>query len=362
MLKSIEVQNFQSHKSTLLNLTEGVNIIVGNSDSGKTAIIRALNKLIWNRPLGNDFQSYWGGNTLITVETMEGNTVMLEITEGGKVKRYTLNGTDFKAFGTDVPEEIKSCLNLSEINLQAQFDRPFLLDSAPGEVATHFNKIAHLDQIDKAIQKVNSWVYNLQQLIGHEPEKNKPATGLIRELKTLEEQLEAFPDLNKMEVEIEVLEGLKESQQNKINTLSKLKSIIKNITVTEQQIKSKSEILQHEKTVQEITQVIEKNNLNKQNLFNLQNIIKKYNATEKQIKTKKNLILLEKDVNFINGIILELNKAIEVKKSLKNQLSLLNNTFILLKKKMAEIEGKEAVFKREMPSVCPLCGNETKKK
>ena len=38
----IEIVNFQSHANTKLNFDEGVNVIIGPSDSGKTAVIRAM--------------------------------------------------------------------------------------------------------------------------------------------------------------------------------------------------------------------------------------------------------------------------------------------------------------------------------
>ena len=59
MIKQINIKNFQSHKSTQLKLDPGVNVIVGSSDSGKTAIIRAYLWVVDNRPLGNAFVSHW---------------------------------------------------------------------------------------------------------------------------------------------------------------------------------------------------------------------------------------------------------------------------------------------------------------
>ena len=54
-------------------------------------------------------------------------------------------------------------LNIDEVNLQQQFDRPFLLDSSAGEVAAHFNRIAHLDIIDATMKTLASWQRQLNQ-------------------------------------------------------------------------------------------------------------------------------------------------------------------------------------------------------
>jgi chromosome segregation ATPase len=46
MIKSVRVENFQSHKSTNLKFNSGVNVIYGLSDSGKSAFVRALGSLL----------------------------------------------------------------------------------------------------------------------------------------------------------------------------------------------------------------------------------------------------------------------------------------------------------------------------
>ena len=55
MIKSIDIENFQSHKKTRIDFDPGVNVIIGRSDSGKTSILRALNWVINNKPSGEAF-------------------------------------------------------------------------------------------------------------------------------------------------------------------------------------------------------------------------------------------------------------------------------------------------------------------
>ena len=49
MIKSVEFQNFQSHKKTILEFVPGVNIIVGLSDAGKSAVMRAIKWCLKNQ-------------------------------------------------------------------------------------------------------------------------------------------------------------------------------------------------------------------------------------------------------------------------------------------------------------------------
>lgn len=41
-IKTLELENFQSHKYLKLNLSEGFNVITGTNNAGKTAIWRAI--------------------------------------------------------------------------------------------------------------------------------------------------------------------------------------------------------------------------------------------------------------------------------------------------------------------------------
>ena len=41
-LTEIKLENFQDHKDSTISLTNGINLIVGSSDAGKSAILRAV--------------------------------------------------------------------------------------------------------------------------------------------------------------------------------------------------------------------------------------------------------------------------------------------------------------------------------
>jgi hypothetical protein len=61
-----------------------------------------------------------------------------------------------EAIGLDVPEEVSTALDFTDVNIQKQHDAPFLLSESPGEVARFFNKIVHFDAIDKYLSSVES--------------------------------------------------------------------------------------------------------------------------------------------------------------------------------------------------------------
>ena len=95
MIKSIHLKNFQSHKDTLIEFDQGVNVIVGQSDVGKSAILRAIAWVCTNKPSGDEFISSWADSTSIKIKT-DNCTVIRE--KGKGVNQYILKqgkGKDF---------------------------------------------------------------------------------------------------------------------------------------------------------------------------------------------------------------------------------------------------------------------------
>lgn len=162
MIKSIHIQNFESHKDTQIDPGPGVNVLVGESEHGKSAVLRALNWVITNRPVGDAFRSHWGGDTIVTIDT---DDVTVTRTKSSKGNEYSLSLLDdpvdlpaqvFKAIKQDVPEEIAKTLDLLPVNVQTQFDPHFLLPPvSPGEVARRLNEVVDLNVIDRAQSNIN---------------------------------------------------------------------------------------------------------------------------------------------------------------------------------------------------------------
>lgn len=158
VIDSILLENFQSHPKTELDLHPGVNAIIGASDKGKSATIRALRWCAYNEPSGTAHISDWiktkkgaiqaGERCAVTVR--KGSSVVTRYRDT-ESNGYTLGASSYTAIGADVPEQIKEALGLGEVNLQLQMDSPFLISESAGEVARFFNRAIKLEEIDKAL-------------------------------------------------------------------------------------------------------------------------------------------------------------------------------------------------------------------
>lgn len=161
MINSVLIHNFKSHKDTRVEFCNGVNVFVGLSDHGKTNVIRAINWVANNRPLGDGVINRDSTEASVEISISHakgGETVTVRRTKGKSTNEYVINGdTDhpFTAFGSDPPPQILDVMNLSEINLQRQFEPYFLVFDSPGQVATFIRSITKLDEIDRVIDVIS---------------------------------------------------------------------------------------------------------------------------------------------------------------------------------------------------------------
>jgi len=111
---------------------EPFTVIVGESDVGKSAIIRAVRALAINRS-GNDFVSHGAKDATVVIEA-DKTTVAWNKREGSST--YVLGKDTFNKTGRTVPPEIAARLKIGEIkigsesmtpNFAGQFEMPFLL-------------------------------------------------------------------------------------------------------------------------------------------------------------------------------------------------------------------------------------------
>jgi len=340
MIKELHIQNFQSHKQTDLTLAPGINAFLGSSDTGKSAILRALRWLIWNRPQGDAFRSTWGGDTSVSlVVSSDDQDFSITRAKSKSDNIYTLNDLEFRAFGTEVPEEITNVLNINGINFQQQLERPFLLDSSPGEVASHFNRVAHLDTIDFAISNIQRWI--------RETERN---ISTVQDRKTdLEESLEQYIHLDEVEKDIQVAEALERHLSSLTQRKVNISRILHEIQEAEERKKTYSRWTKLEKPVARLIKLNHDHN-------ELSDILDKLKDVNDDISLFSDVLELEDEVN----IILESISRLKVLTRRFDQLESLIRSAVKTDRQYSQTQALlndyELQFESAMPDQCPLCG------
>lgn len=168
VFKTLQLENYQAHKNTSVNLTSGLNIIIGESDTGKSSILRALRKLIRDVPSGKDHINKDSTSMKISLTIVDDigheYTIIRQVTPSKNL--YYLNEQEFGGFGREIPKEIQDALEMFLIELENgekidlhffdQHDMPFMVaKGAAGIRSKLLGRIAGLHTLDRGIVNVN---------------------------------------------------------------------------------------------------------------------------------------------------------------------------------------------------------------
>lgn len=170
MLQSLEVRNFQSISHITLELG-GLTVVVGQSSSGKSAVVRAM-KMLTSNARGTSFIRH--GETVCTVTAVtDRGTVTLR---KGKEDSYVVvphpndqtSGIEhpelsrqrtYSKLNAAVPEEVTEFLGIpakDAINFAGQFDGPYLLtskDYSGTEVARVLGELTNVTWVFEAARE-----------------------------------------------------------------------------------------------------------------------------------------------------------------------------------------------------------------
>lgn len=163
MIRNIVLENFQSHKDTTLKFSPKITVITGSSNSGKTAVLRALNWVVNNRPLGDSFIRRGTSNAEVSIEVSNGEDGAIIARKRDKKENcYTVTtgdtGFKFEALKSDIPKEITDLINFSDINIQKQLSPYFLVLESPGHVAQYIRNVSKLENIDILVSSASSHI------------------------------------------------------------------------------------------------------------------------------------------------------------------------------------------------------------
>jgi len=352
MIKSLSIKDFESHRDSELEFSPGVNVLVGASDKGKSSVLRTLQVAIKNEPAGEDFISWGTDETILKLKTTDG----IEVTrKKGKSNLYCLKVGDgkemeFKAFGQNVPDEIKKALNLFEVNFHKQLDNPFLLTESPGFVADHFNKVARIDKINSTTKNINSAITSIKSDIGK----------LEKDITKFNQELSEFPDLEKIEVELEMLEDL-EKERNKIaSAISELGNLIRRIDLVEEKIEQESDLLPLESEVESLLNRITQRDKLGTEINQLSGLLENIEMIDTKIKKFNRNIRLG---GLVDSILVDLGESKAITGDLRTLNGLVGKLYVLdqnIVKTQENVVRMETRFKTEMGSVCLLCGSKLK--
>lgn len=247
-ISKVIIKNFQSHTDTTVEFSNGLNVILGESNNGKTVILRAITWVLDNYPLGTDFITAGKNECSVTVEYSDGTSITRKRSRKGDSGSYevhifnpmtnTWEDNVYKGFTNAVPVEIDNVHQMPKVsitknlethlNMMSQLDEPFLITASPQDKSAAIGRITGVHIADAAVSEANKAIRNDKQAI---------QVNSVN-IQNMKDAVSKLPDLNRLK-QMEVLSNAVVDYVHDINnmithinsTLSDIQAIDNDIAV-----------------------------------------------------------------------------------------------------------------------------------
>lgn len=337
-IQEVGLKNYQAHSNTVVDFIDGDNAIIGASDSGKTALKRAIECVLYNDHSGVDYIKEGEESFSVYVLLSDGTKITRE--RGKKrLNRYIIEKDGEKLvlenFGKNVPEEVTSVHKMFKVKIgkkmdslfsARQLDGPFFLQNTPEERGAIISSIAKTEVIDEA---VNMTLSNLR-------EQRKEKKVLEKSLKEDNKKLEDFSYLDECEM---LLESIKRS-------FTDLKIIVNNFNVNKSNLSNLAQAKIKKSKQESILEIFDDINNTIVEFEIISTKSKEINKIKKDfyklivaLDEKTSLENIIVDLSDINEMINKSNNLEEILFKCNNYQKLFNSTK-LLKNKLTSLENK----------------------
>ena len=156
MIESLRLQNFEPYKDVTISFTKGLNVIHGDNRAGKSSIIRAIDWILNNQPLGTWMvRKRKGGATVTTV--YNGMTVQRKRNPDSGENLYIVDDKlSLTHFGNEVPPEVNKIFNNTDIkiNIGHENEPLFFIKDTSGKRVQYIGMVSNYERIKRAEQSI----------------------------------------------------------------------------------------------------------------------------------------------------------------------------------------------------------------
>lgn len=366
----ITIKNFQSIEDMELEFPVGINCIVGASNSGKTAVFRALKTLVLNTSGSNRFIKNGADKATVSL-SYNGNLVVWERTE--KEITYYINGVaKYKAGATNLQKLLPEHGFIIDdkgnfLNLEGEFDVLFPYQYNSVELFKLFENIFCVSDSTKILKAMKE----------DEDSCKSNIKDFTNEINRINNKLKAIEELD-VENNVATLSKCKESLKNwysdqeilKKDTdnilniaknMQKLKHIPEHIELQTDTLEDRKEFVEDKNTLEKLRRLQEVVNEIELHATLDENMLHERIELQEDIKTVETIYKLDKlikvgDTPTVSDNFDErstLSKDLESILQLKGQMSQVNQ-------KLKELNALKNGLKDELDKIdiCPLCGQE----
>lgn len=348
-IQNLILNNFQQWKKGTITFTKGLNVLVGNTECGKSTLFRAISSILTGK-MPEDYIRK--GCKEVEVKINFSDNTYFRRFRSKKENIADANGLVFERVGKDIPFEYFKKLGKTNIEfgskelslcLYSQFEPHFFITLSDYDKSKLIGTICGIDIVDKLVDSINKDIRSDNSEIKFLKEQNSTKNT---ELQLKEE------NLVKVKEKVNKLQIIVNSLINSYKTLENLSNL-----------KNKSILLENDINTYKAKEI-----KNKAILDNFKGL--NTSKLEKLLKFRQNLQIFEKLQNDYSVVLVKNNKLKQI--SFPQNLEKLLNLKQKLVKYNKDITNKESIFQNNKLLIdnltteknnllkdfdkCPLCG------
>lgn len=381
ILNKLVVDNFQGHVHSELEFSPHVNIITGDTDSGKTSLFRALVKAVRDTPHGAEFISTWSDDCTISVELDDGTIVnrvvsgkkdsegktqvdkhSYQITQEGHTEAYT-------GFGMTVPQDVIEAFKMPlipvgkdeiDLNFSDQHKPYFLVKKEHGLARVKlFSKLSHADVLEDTRGEIKTLERSLKSTINTQKELLTRTNKDIEEFSTFKAAKPFLVEAKSLIVAIEKKKKVMEIAKSIIDIQVQIKTL-------QLQIGELSCILTQQEILLSRTIIVMEQQLNLSSTYHM------YQKLKAQEKMFPDMGLVGNTLTQAEVILSSLSSKVKELQSIKTLMNGYETTLYAInvaEKDLVDCYNKGKLMQKEFievlktNNICPTChstmGNES---
>lgn len=356
-ITKLTLKNFQSWKEATINFTKGLNIIIGNSDSDKSALFRAIDSIFTGK-FYPDYLRKKEKEAKVELQFSDGSKF---VREKNKTKQIAeANDVKFERIGKEIPQDYFDILGKTDIIvsdkkipvcLRNQDEAYFFINSSDYEKSKIIGSVCGIDLVDKIVEGINkdirennSKIKFIKEQIENNKLKLQEEKNKLQETSVNFEQETKLKDL--LNEETNILEFLLDSF-NKLKTIEEESKAIDECKIKLEQFIKNASKFDFKNQTSEFKRMFDLATNYFQSLSEIDSL---------QVKKKHNEIFIKTAPNFEDIKVLKVLLGLYKKKRNNEDLTFeLNCKKNSLSIEIINLEQHKSSLMKDFKT-CPLCG------
>ena len=345
-IQKLILHNFQQWKKGEIEFKEGLNVIVGNTESGKSTLFRSIYSILTGK-MPEDYIRK--GSKCCEVEIHFSDGSIFKRKRSSKENIALCNDKIFERVGKEIPFEYFKQLGQTSINFgtkeislcsYSQFEPHFFITLSDYDKSKLIGTICGIDIVDKLVDSINKDIR----------ENNSTIKFLEAQISNDTQNKDSKEkDYNLISIKTNHLEQCLKTTQDSFKTLE-------DVSKTAQELSEVNKMIKH---IQEILETLRDSDFDSSKsieLYRLNNLRLKLDEINQQIEVcrSEQKQIVEVDLSSVKTLV-KLNRIQKQLQEVNNDIKIYSNVDFTLEDEKKHLETKKSSLLKEY-DVCPLCG------